>query len=213
MKRLLAAVALILLLPVVGNALEKKKSTPIQSIVTFKGVKFGSSIDDFLKAFPASNCGDKSIIMVLCHGGSIDYLSQNNAMYRATFFGSSYSEGFHRPSSVDVATHSDDIDKKISEISTIISKSFGLPERITKQGFTPSDLDTVDQYERDVFLWNGQEGKIILSACYKKHDRYKDGNILFFPREMMQECTGSFVYVKLTSNHQFFNDTSPSSDF
>ncbi|MBK7300201.1 MAG: hypothetical protein IPI79_07325 [Moraxellaceae bacterium] len=111
--------------PSVNKAVKKKTITP--PIVTFKGVKFGSSIDEFLELFPESNC-DKSPYYSRCAGGPISYLGENNAIYYASFTENAAQNGFFKLHSVQIAFFNQDPSSKLADIQSSISKNFGNPQ-------------------------------------------------------------------------------------
>lgn len=190
--------------PSVNKAAKEKTIAP--PVVTFKGVKFGSSIDEFLELFPESNC-DKSPYYSRCNGGPISYLGENNAIYYALFRENAARNGFYKLQSVQIAFFNQDPSSILIGIQSSISKIFGKPEETNN-----------NQKAEDMLLqlssWHTTDATIRLSVCQKKHLNYSPSNsyLEIFTDFPVPKCPNSYVYVGLSSNKNH-SEKSPTSDF
>lgn len=197
-------IALLMLMPIFGNAAEKKtKKVTTPPAVTFKGVKFGSSIDEFLKSFPDSNC-KKVPLISHCKGGPLSFLGKDNAMYEASFWDSSIGNGFYKLKSVNVAFFGYKPITLAEEIKFEISRYFGVPEVTTNE-------NVEDNLEHDIYIWREKEANITLSICNAKHSEYTSSGYEMFPFVFNPICPNSFVYVEFAGNK--VTEESPASDF
>lgn len=190
--------------PFVAKAVQKKTIAP--PVVTFKGVKFGSSIDEFLELFPESNC-DKSPYYSSCNGGPISYLGENNAIYFAVFRENAARNGFYKLQSVQIAFFNQDPSSILIGIQSSISKNFGKPEETNNNQKAEDMLFQVSS-------WHTTDAHIALSVCQKKHLNYSPSNTYsdVFAGMPDFKCPNSYVYVNLSSKKNY-SEKSPTSDF
>ena len=184
-----------------------KKNTIAPPVVTFKGVKFGSSIDEFLELFPESNC-DKFPYYSRCTGGPISYLGENNAIYYALFRENSARNGFYKLQSVQIAFFNQDPSSKLADIQSSISKKFSNPQDAKDPNPRKDDLLF------KVSTWETVDATITLTVCQKKHLNSSPSNSYteIFASFPEYKCPNSYVYVELSSDKSY-SEKSPTSDF
>lgn len=183
------------------------KNTIAPPVVTFKGVKFGSSIDEFLELFPESNC-NKSPYYSRCTGGPISYLGENNAIYYALFRENSARNGFYKLQSVQIAFFNQDPSSVLIGIQSSISKVFGDPQDAKDSNPRKDDMLF------EVSIWETADATIKLSVCQKKYLHYSPSTsyLEIFPEWFNPKCPNSYVYVQLNSKKDY-SEKSPTSDF